>query len=551
MLFRSAQNSSATVISCEGEKLGYEIRQDGNETNRYVFSYWDGAGREFTTEPVALEPNCWQHIAVQKTKNGLDSYLWFYVNGERIGLGAQYGNIRYANDSDVYLGANGPGSRSFKGSLDDVGIWNRELSKEEIQQIRNKGAASNTYGLVTIVKNNAISQSAEVKNRNLDFDGNYGVNLGATDRVISGKSMTVAMWVRPLSHKTSNANIISCEGNSSGYAIEQTGNRSSNYAFKYWNGEKWKSTDSIGLNAGAWQHIAVSVSEDGEISFILNGGEKIKYSYGEINWNDTQLYLGSEGFKGSMHQVGIWNRQLTLEEIAAVMENGPQAKQYGLTQVCQNSSSNFVKNEVEAIEYILSDMSFDHLGSVSFPDENTISITGGKLQKPDGSIYKYTFTFPIKARLLEGEYYATEDALRNSIASFLVKKSDEGVYLTEYELAGSEFLYNMACEPLYASMLYDTGDNITLEEFINVMGPQWEIEFANIQSEIRIRELIHNLLDLAGMIPVVGAVFDGINAVIYFIEGDFLNGSISLLGTIEFWGGCYALRIALDRKSVV
>ena len=541
----STQNSSATVISCEGEKLGYEIRQDGNETNRYVFSYWDVAGKEFITDSVALEPDCWQHIAVQKTKSGLDSYLWFYVNGERIGLGAQYGNIRYANNSDVYLGTNGPGSRNFKGSLDDVGIWNRELSKEEIQQIRNKGAASNTDGLVTIVKNNAISQSTEVKNRDLDFDGNYGVNLGATDRVIPGKSMTVAMWVRPLSHKTSNANIISCEANNSGYAIEQTGKLSSNYAFKYWNGEEWKNTKSIGLNAGAWQHIAVSVSEDGEISFILNGGEKIEYSYGEINWKDTQLYLGSEGFKGSMHQVGIWNRQLTLEEIAAVMENGPQAKPYGLTQVCQNSSSNFVKNEVEALEYILSDLSFDHLGSVSFPDGNTISFTGGTLKKPDGSIYKYTYTFPIKARLLDGDYYATEDALRNSIASFLAKKSEEGVYVTEYELEGSQYLYNMACEPLYASMLYDTGDNVTLEEFINAMGPQWEIEFADISREPDIRELIHIWLDIAGMIPVVGWVFDGVNAGIYFVEGDVLNGCISMIGTIDLWGGCYVLKMSL------
>ena len=109
----------------------------------------------------------------------------------------------------------------------------------------------------------------------------------------------------------------------------------------------------------------------------------------------------------------------------------------------------------------------------------------------------------------------------------------------------------MACAPLYANILCDTGDNITLEEFINAMGPQWEIQCANINSEISIRELIHNLLDLAGMIPVVGWVFDGVNAGIYFVEGDVLNGCISMLGTIEFWGGCYALRIALKNGDSV
>ncbi len=34
---------------------------------------------------------------------------------------------------------------------------------------------------------------------------------------------------------------------------------------------------------------------------------------------------------------------------------------------------------------------------------------------------------------------------------------------------------------------------------------------------------IHLILDLAGMMPVAGAVFDGINATWYLAEGDYTN----------------------------
>jgi len=53
---------------------------------------------------------------------------------------------------------------------------------------------------------------------------------------------------------------------------------------------------------------------------------------------------------------------------------------------------------------------------------------------------------------------------------------------------------------------------------------------------LTLSDIIHTSLDILGFIPVVGAVFDGANAIFYFSEGDYLNGSLSSIGAIPFIG---------------
>jgi hypothetical protein len=47
---------------------------------------------------------------------------------------------------------------------------------------------------------------------------------------------------------------------------------------------------------------------------------------------------------------------------------------------------------------------------------------------------------------------------------------------------------------------------------------------------------VHNALDIAGTIPIIGEIADGANAAIYFAEGDNINGTISVAAMIPFWG---------------
>lgn len=49
-------------------------------------------------------------------------------------------------------------------------------------------------------------------------------------------------------------------------------------------------------------------------------------------------------------------------------------------------------------------------------------------------------------------------------------------------------------------------------------------------------DIVHGALDIAGLIPVLGAIPDGINAGIYAVEGDWVNAGISVGAMIPFVG---------------
>ncbi len=59
-------------------------------------------------------------------------------------------------------------------------------------------------------------------------------------------------------------------------------------------------------------------------------------------------------------------------------------------------------------------------------------------------------------------------------------------------------------------------------------------DFPNIVSELA--SLGHLALDCAGLVPVLGEVADGINAVWYFAEGDYVNGTLSAAAMIPIVG---------------
>ena len=81
-----------------------------------------------------LQTDKWQHVAA--TYNG--SRMRLYLNGQQIASTAKTGSLA-VGDVSVAL-ANQPlgaGSRPYKGRLDDMRIYNRALTSQEIQQIMN------------------------------------------------------------------------------------------------------------------------------------------------------------------------------------------------------------------------------------------------------------------------------------------------------------------------------------------------------------------------------------------------------------------------------
>jgi hypothetical protein len=91
---------------------------------------------------------------------------------------------------------------------------------------------------------------------------------------------------------------------------------------------------------------------------------------------------------------------------------------------------------------------------------------------------------------------------------------------------------------------FDSG----IEQFIPPVAPpdytppmDWEGAFLPQLTPLEafgasIKSNSHTALDVAGMLPIVGAPADALNAAIYFAEGDYVNGSISVAGMVPGLG---------------
>jgi hypothetical protein len=131
-----ASNPSATV--------GYTIRTD-TPSNTLRWSISNGASTTTLTE--VIEASSWYHVV--GIYNGTDSIL--YVNGTFIDSSA-VSSIDYTSISDLVIGGSTKGGfAGWNGWIDDVRIYNRSLSVEQIQA--NYQAGIDGHALIILAAN--------------------------------------------------------------------------------------------------------------------------------------------------------------------------------------------------------------------------------------------------------------------------------------------------------------------------------------------------------------------------------------------------------------
>jgi len=112
---------------CNGDELSFEYRNVTGEYNHY--STQEGP-------QINLKPNIWYHVAVVFNK----THVKLYRNGSEVYVDKANGDLA-TNDNDLLIGKQNIGlsPRYFNGTMDEVRIWNRALSPEEINASYNSG----------------------------------------------------------------------------------------------------------------------------------------------------------------------------------------------------------------------------------------------------------------------------------------------------------------------------------------------------------------------------------------------------------------------------
>jgi len=299
----------------------------------------------------------WTHLV--GTYDG--SNIKLYVDGVLKDTTAQTGLIK-TNDQDVYIGYNHfyvP--QSFKGRIDEVGLWNKALTQSEITNLYNSGDGL-TYGadgpvnepfggnvdlptdLVSYwkldgnpvdeagINNGTVIGATSTDSGKIDkayiFDGNDGIGVGELN---IGTSITVAAWVYPTTLVAHGKVFYKAwAGGVDPYSVVVMTATTDNTYFAISNSSGVGVNSQLGsaLTLNTWTHL-VGTYDGSNVRFYVNGHlEDTNAQTGTLKVNTEDYYIGMnnlyvpQSFIGRIDEVGVWEKALTQTEITALYNSG-------------------------------------------------------------------------------------------------------------------------------------------------------------------------------------------------------------------------------------
>lgn len=138
--------SFATIFSKIGynpSSQGYKLNANAGKIRFFLSAFQVGGGYCYVeTTNTVLTANTWYHITFTYDGSKDISGCKIYVNGSSVAL-SDLGNTLTGNTSNSYnaiIGSDGGTQYYMRGVLDEVGVWNRELTASEITELYNSGA---------------------------------------------------------------------------------------------------------------------------------------------------------------------------------------------------------------------------------------------------------------------------------------------------------------------------------------------------------------------------------------------------------------------------
>jgi hypothetical protein len=133
------------------------IRDSSVYFQKYVGSGFTACYAKFDT--TLLIPNVYNHVV--GTFDSSSSRYRIYLNGEMINEQIMPGTIGYSTTyMNNYIGSVTDNTQNFMGNIDDIGIWNRELNKDEVSTLY--AGCQNSVTLSSLVLNQYIGSNCAI-----------------------------------------------------------------------------------------------------------------------------------------------------------------------------------------------------------------------------------------------------------------------------------------------------------------------------------------------------------------------------------------------------
>ena len=353
--------------------VNWEI-QIMNSFLAYV-SFDNSSNLQVFNSSVLITNNNWNNLICTYNSNILN----FYLNGTQIDQFTV--NTLPINSGNYFLGASQTGSdQYFEGKLDDIGIWNRALTPQEITNLYTSTVPVSclpayvpTSGLVGYWPfcGNANDESGNgnngtvngatlttdrngVANQAYSFDGINDFIVANSNPLYVSDTLTISIWINTNSTPPSISN----------YTIFELGGTGGSGVRWGCLAEPGNAVMAVGRGCGGVGNAPISTSYNGGWSnfiFVVSGLNHSIYYNGNLIGNSTNsqitslscsianLYFGvsqwssSYYFTGKLDDIGIWNRALTQQEITNLYTSTvpPTASVLsGDATICLGSSTN-------------------------------------------------------------------------------------------------------------------------------------------------------------------------------------------------------------------
>lgn len=127
---------SSTEALAASPNNGFGFRQRAN--GKIWFTIGRSGSNDYAESTTVMTPFTWYHLVGTYDKNAAVNNLKLYVNGINESTSSSVRVVDSGQDFQIGAGLGNAGS--FSGIIDEVAIWNRELTQAEIGQLFRRGA---------------------------------------------------------------------------------------------------------------------------------------------------------------------------------------------------------------------------------------------------------------------------------------------------------------------------------------------------------------------------------------------------------------------------
>ena len=335
---------------------GYAFFIDQN-TNRLGLT---NVGISLVSSNLSITDTNWHHVAVTKSGN----QVIFYVDGAA-DTPVIY-NTAFVFTTNAAIGARGDSNaqNAFFGAIDELSIYNRELSAAEINSIYNSGTAGKCKPLATYAPDNQVlwlagdgdakDSSGNGNNGTLSNGAGFGVGKVGQSLTFDGLSdlasvphnqitvphnenqnvgnqLTIEGWIKPATNNNS-CSLLQKRTNSNvgGYVLEVVNSQTIGF-YIFVGGTFHALIPANSVTAGVWQHIAATY--DGAFMRIYVNGIEIanQAQTGAIDSVTAPIIIGrnivvNSPYQGGIDELGLYNRALAAAEIQSISNAGLAGK---------------------------------------------------------------------------------------------------------------------------------------------------------------------------------------------------------------------------------